>query len=176
MVPKFFVNSSCLKKEVSFKKNKFIVYKSVDNSKISTTLNNNNNLQSRNIKFLITKIKESRKFKIIKNNKLVFDNFNNTFNFFDKDKNTKPDKKYKKFLRRSSYRGVSKNGKNWQVLLSKNNINYYLGNYSSEENAAKIYDIFNIYLRGTKAITNYFYDNETTNHIYEYIRNITSTN
>ena len=76
-------------------------------------------------------------------------------------------------MRRSCYRGVSKNGKNWQVLLRKNNINYYLGNYSSEENAAKIYDIFNLYLRGNKATTNFFYSEQKIKHINEYF---TSTN
>ena len=42
----------------------------------------------------------------------------------------------------------------------KHNKNYYLGNYISEENAAKIYDIFNIKLRGKKAVTNFLYDDE----------------
>ena len=76
---------------------------------------------------------------------------------------------YKKFIRSSSYRGVSKNGNKWQVLLMKNNINYYLGNYYSEQNAAKVYDIFNIRLRGNKALTNFIYDDDQIKNIFEFI-------
>ena len=115
-----------------------------------------------------------KKCKIIKNNKLVFDNFNTTFNILNKNIIKNSDNKFKKLLRRSSYRGVSKNGKNWQVSLIKNNINYYLGNYTSEENAAKIYDIFNIHLRGSKAVTNFFYDEDKIKIINDIISNINS--
>ena len=48
-----------------------------------------------------------------------------------------------------------------------NNINYYLDNHISEENAAKIYDVFIIYLWGNKALRNFFYDYEKIKHINE---------
>ena len=111
------------------------------------------------------------KCKIMKNNKLVFANFNTNFNILNKNTIKNSENKFKKLLRRSSYRGVSKNGKNWQVSLKKNNINYYLGNYTSEENAAKIYDIFNIHLRGNKAVTNFFYDEDKIKQINNIISN-----
>ena len=62
--------------------------------------------------------------------------------------------------RRSKFRGVSKNGNQWQVLLMHNKGKSYVGSYSSEEFAAKIYDILAIKLRGIKARTNFKYTYE----------------
>lgn len=69
--------------------------------------------------------------------------------------------------RSSKYRGVSKNGSNWQVLIIINNKNYYIGSYSSEELAARIYDILSIKNRGIRARTNFFYNDLQIKKIFE---------
>ena len=45
---------------------------------------------------------------------------------------------------------------------------YYLGNYKSEEIAAKIYDIFALKFLGKKAITNFFYNDENIKEITKF--------
>ena len=72
-----------------------------------------------------------------------------------------------KSIRSSSYRGVSRNGNKWQVLLMNKKNKYYLGNHNKEIIAAKIYDIFAIKLRGEKATTNFFYNDEQIQKIKE---------
>ena len=62
--------------------------------------------------------------------------------------------------RSSRYRGVSKNGKKWQVLAMFNKSKNYIGSYNSEEYAAKIYDILSLKYRRTKARTNFKYNDE----------------
>ena len=47
-----------------------------------------------------------------------------------------------------------------------NNKNYFLGNYSSEELAARIYDIQAIKAWGIKARTNFVYDKNQIKKIY----------
>ena len=59
--------------------------------------------------------------------------------------------------RSSKYRGVSKNGNQWQVLIMVNKSKTYIGTYSSESIAARIYDIIAIKNRGIKARTNFVY-------------------
>jgi hypothetical protein len=44
--------------------------------------------------------------------------------------------------RGSIYRGVSKNGKKWQVMVMGNNCKYFSGSITSERLAARIYDRF----------------------------------
>ena len=61
--------------------------------------------------------------------------------------------------RSSKYRGVSKNGNQWQVLIMVNKSKTYIGTYSSERIAARIYDIIAIKNRGIKARTNFVYSN-----------------
>ena len=77
------------------------------------------------------------------------------------------EKEIKKFINGSKYRGVSKNGNKWQVLLTNDKIKYYFGNYNSQEVAAKIYDFFSLKFRGKKAITNFLYMDEQIQKIYE---------
>ncbi len=68
-------------------------------------------------------------------------------------KNTK-EKKY----RNSLYRGVTKNGKKWQTIVSyKKNMQYY-GVYPTEEIAARVYDIISIKNKGIRAKTNFIYN------------------
>ena len=60
--------------------------------------------------------------------------------------------------RSSRFRGVSKNGNQWQVVMMHQKDKSYGGCYSSEENAARIYDILAIKKRGIKAKTNFVYN------------------
>ena len=56
------------------------------------------------------------------------------------------------------YRGVSKNGSNWQVIMSSKDNKGYVGMYKTQEIAARIYDIVSIKNKGIKAKTNFEYD------------------
>lgn len=76
----------------------------------------------------------------------------------------------------SKYRGVSKNGNNWQVLTMINNKRIYLGSYPCEEMATRVYDILSIKNRGIKARTNFVYNNYQKNIIKESEINIKSDN
>ena len=78
--------------------------------------------------------------------------------------------------RSSKYRGVSKNGNKWQVLIMINKKKYYVGNFSSEDLAARIYDIQAIKSWGIKARTNFVYDNKQLNKIYNKKINIKCDN
>ena len=60
--------------------------------------------------------------------------------------------------RNSIYRGVSKNGKNWQVIIYSKNGKGYIGMFKTQEIAARIYDIISIKNKGIKAKTNFEYD------------------
>ena len=60
--------------------------------------------------------------------------------------------------RGSKYRGVSRNGKQWQVLIMFKNSKSYVGLFPSEELTARIYDILAIKKRGIKAKTNFKYN------------------
>ena len=62
-----------------------------------------------------------------------------------------------KSSRGSKYRGVSKNGKKWQVQLLGNLRKRYLGSISSEQAAAKLYDYYAILTHGLNAKTNFSY-------------------
>ena len=102
--------------------------------------------------------------RFIKNNKLVFVQLDeNELNLknekvYDEDEdldfqtNTKP--------RGSRFRGVSKNGSQWQVLIMVRKKKRYLGSFSSEEEAARAYDKVALQNHGNKAKTNYDYTKE----------------
>ena len=94
--------------------------------------------------------------KVIKYYKNVYINSN-----LVKDKNQlKKLKRNGNNKRSSKYRGVSKNGIGWQVLMMFNNKKPYIGTYNSEELAARIYDIASIKKNGLKSKTNFIYNNE----------------
>ena len=61
-------------------------------------------------------------------------------------------------FRGSKYRGISKNGNSWQILLMVNRKKKYLGTLNSEELAAKFYDKVAIQYQGVKAKTNFLYN------------------
>lgn len=93
-------------------------------------------------------------------------NFPNDLNY-DTNKEEDPnlffsgdeDDKYKN-RRGSRYRGVSRNGNQWQVLIMVNKKKRYVGSYSMEEEAAKAYDKAALQNHGPKAKTNYDYTDE----------------
>ena len=97
--------------------------------------------------------------KVMINNKLVYSNSTGT-NLYHYSNNVQKSKKII-FIdvgrRRSKYRGVSKNGNQWQVLIMINKSKSYVGTYTTEDFAARVYDILAIKNRGNKAKTNFKY-------------------
>ena len=147
-----FFNVSHLKNEKSKKKN---IKKNISNSE-----NNNNEI------------------KVLKNNKVVYVN---TFllNSYSTSKNIKKLNKIAfigRNKRSSRYRGVSKNGNQWQVLMMINKNKSYIGSYPSEELAARIYDILALKNRGIKARTNFIYNSNQIKKICDVDIDIKSKN
>ena len=70
-------------------------------------------------------------------------------NDFCSEKSKKP--------RGSKFRGVSRNGNQWQVLIMVNKKKRYVGSYSKEEEAARAYDKVALQNHGSKAKTNFDY-------------------
>ena len=120
----------------------------------------------------------NNEIKVLKNKKAVY--INTSFlNSYSNSRALKKLKKNKFIIRNktsSKYRGVSKNGNNWQALIMVNNQKYYIGSYPSEEMAARVYDIFAIKNRGIKARTNFIYNNIQKNIIKESKINFKSDN
>ena len=161
----FTVNSFQNKKEIIIKKNKFFIYKTKGNFNNKNDSINGKKIINKTKIFKVFNFSSFKKRKVLKNNKFVYENnFYIKENFLHYNK-TNEIKKNKKSNRSSIYRGVSKNGDNWQVLLMNNKRTYYLGNFQSEKIAARIYDLFSLKLRGYKAITNFPYDKEIINKI-----------
>ena len=75
-----------------------------------------------------------------------------------KKKNKKKEIFIEKKRRSSIYRGVSKNGSNWQVILHYKKNNGYVGVFKTQEIAARVYDIISIKNQGIKAKTNFQYN------------------
>ena len=119
-------------------------------------------------------IENNNKIKVIKNNKVVYDN-SFLLNAYPKSRNIKTLNKvfFVGINRRGSkYRGVSKNGNQYQVLIMANKKKIYIGSYPVEEDAARIYDILTLKFRGIKAKTNYYYSYEQIKKILELDSNI----
>ena len=114
------------------------------------------------------------KIKVFKNNKTVYMNSYWIYNPGKKPKSSK--NKVVLYRRRSKYRGVSRNGNNWQVFLMMNRSKTYVGTYPSEEIAARVYDIMSIKYRGLKARTNFMYNDDQMKMIKEIDVNIKSKN
>ena len=109
-----------------------------------------------------------KKKRFLKNNKLVYLQMEpNKFNFQNEEgfykinsndiNNNKP--------RASKFRGVSKNGNQWQVLIMVKKKKRYLGSFQSEEEAARTYDKVALQNHGHKAKTNYDYTKEEIDNI-----------
>ena len=122
---------------------------------------------------IIRTIKNKKKVYCINNNFQPIKNINNPISnlnksnlenqIFQNEKNINLEenlKNKKKGLRGSKYRGVSKNGNQWQVLIMINKKKRYIGNYRNEEEAAMFYDIVAIQNHGSKAKTNFYYTPE----------------
>ena len=116
----------------------------------------------------ICDLKTNNEIKVLKNNKVVYIN-KDLLNNYSTSRSVKKLKKINFVIRKnrsSKYRGVSKNGNKWQVLMMINNKKCYLGNYPSEDLAARIYDIQAIKSWGIKARTNFVYDKNQIKKIY----------
>ena len=136
-----------------FKKNKKDIkqiYFLKENNDIKIKNNNLNNNINETLK---------NENQIIKYNKVVYIN-----KFLINKKNIKKNAEKK---RRSRYRGVSKNGNGWQVIMKFKEKHSYIGTFYSEELAARIYDIISIKRMGINSKTNFFYNNEQILRIVE---------
>jgi len=135
-----------------------------------------------NIKKIIKKnlldSEANNEIKVLKNKKVVYINTNLVKSY----STTRAIKKLNKIKfiitnkRRSKFRGVSKNGNKWQVLINIKNKNCYLGSYDSEEVAARVYDIYAIKSFGDNARTNFVYNYYQLKKIQERKINIKSNN
>ena len=142
---------------------------------IKTSLMNNSFSKNN---YNIFDLQANNEIKVLKNNKIVYIN-KDILNSYSISRNIKKLKKINFILRKkrsSKYRGVSKNGNNWQVLMMINYKKYYLGSYPSEELAARIYDIQAIKSWGIKAKTNFVYDKSQIQKIYNKKINIKCSN
>jgi len=145
----------------------------INNSSTKLKYFNNEKNISRNC---FSDLDSNNEIKVLKNRKIVYVN-KELLNNYSTSRTIKKLKKinFVKINKTSSkYRGVSRNGNNWQVLIMIKNKKYYIGSYPSEEIAAKIYDIVAIKNRGVKAKTNFPYNNIQMKNIYEANINIKS--
>lgn len=62
--------------------------------------------------------------------------------------------------RRSNYIGVSKNGPNWQAMISICKKKAYIGTYQSEREAGFAFDFYSILIHAMDAKTNLSYSKE----------------
>ena len=147
-----------------------------NNSKKIQNQNNNRNLSEKSNSEIQLFNKKRKRY--IKNNKLVFilnekkkikknlekndKNENNENNEKNKNNDSKIElneensEKVRK-PRGSKYRGVSRNGNQWQVLIMVNKKKRYVGSFSKEEDAAHSYDKVALQNHGSKAKTNFDY-------------------
>ena len=159
-----------------------------DNKKanlINTSIINNNSMKSiryfniiKNNDKLSFDENQNNEIKVLKNKKAVYVN-RYLLNSYSTSRSLKKFKQSKFEIRKktsSKYRGVSKNGNKWQVLIMINNKKYYKGSYLSEEIAARIYDIMAIKYFGIKARTNFIYNHIQIKKIKESKINIDSDN
>lgn len=126
------------------------------------------NIEKNIIKKHLLDFNSNNEIKVLKNRKIIYIN-SDTINNYSSKRYIKKLKKInfvKKYKTSSKFRGVSRNGNNWQVLIMANNKKYYIGNYPSEELAARIYDIYAIKKRGIKARTNFPYNHAQIKNIY----------
>ena len=143
-------NSIFIDKSIS-KKDKL---KTSNINKDINTKENKNIIDIKERIFLINKKSNiiSNEIRVKKYNKLIFMN-----KCLIKQKKNNKDI-IKKAQRKSLYRGVSKNGKNWQTIVSSKYFKGYIGTYPTEQLAARVYDLVSIKNCGIKAKTNFQYN------------------
>ena len=110
---------------------------------------------------------KNNEIKVLKNKKVVYIN-SSLLNSYSTSKNIKIFNKMTfvcKNKRTCKYRGVSKIGNQWHVLMMINKTKSYIGSYDSEKLAGRIYDIMAFKYRGIKARINFKYT-------YNQIKNI----
>lgn len=112
----------------------------------------------------------SNEIRVKKNNKMIFMN-----KCLIKQKKKNKDI-IKAKLRKSLYRGVSKNGKKWQTIVSSKYFKGYIGTYSTEELAARVYDLVSIKNSGIKAKTNFQYNSHQIQKINEAVIDFNAKN
>ena len=150
----------------------------IQNNYFFNFINNENNEIENNEKIAklgIAPLSNCNKVKVLKNNKIVYADANLVDNISSARLKRLKDRKIKG-KRRSIYRGVSKNGNQWQVLMVHNKSKSYIGSYCSEEIAGRVYDILAIKKKGIKAKTNFIYNDEQFKKIGESNFDIKSKN
>ena len=134
----------------------FIVQKSLKNKNIFKVIYDKKKVPIKKKKNNLNNLEDNNEIKIYKNNKVVYVN-SSLLKSYSTAKNIKQINKIY-FIKRnikkrgSIYRGVSKNGNQWQVLMKENKSKTYKGSYPSEE---------------LKARTNFKYSNEQIKKICE---------
>jgi hypothetical protein len=129
----------------------------------------NNYFNEKSDTSLLNLEENSNEIKVLKNHKAVYVN-NYLLNTPTTSKKLKKLNKIAfigRSKRGSRFRGVSKNGNQFQVLIMQNKGKSYIGSYNSEEYAARVYDILAIKYRGIKARTNFKYSSQQIKKIYE---------
>jgi hypothetical protein len=151
--------------------------KKINYFKVINTKNENGKTKKRKRK-IIKQTENNNEIKVLKNNKVVYVN-NFLLNSYSTSKNIKKLDKIA-FIRRnkrsSRFRGVSKNGNQWQVLMMIKKRKLYVGSFASEELAARIYDVLTIKSRGIRARTNFIYTSKQIKNIYDKDIDIKSKN
>ena len=135
-------------------------FKDIQNENIED--DDNNIINTKKESPIVVDNERNNEIKVLKNNKAVYV-ISYLLNSPSASKKLKQLNKITfigKSKRSSKFRGVSKNGNQWQVLLMYKKGKSYVGSYSNEEFAARIYDILAIKLRGVKARTNFKYSYE----------------
>ena len=146
--------------------------KNLKNDKIIDTCINKTINEVNTQQFLSKKkINFNNDVRVKKNNKIIYMN-----SYLIKPKILKKKNKSIENKRSSKYRGVSKNGNRWQAIMYSKKHKAYIGCYSSEEEAARVYDIMSIKTKGIKAKTNFEYKINQINKIVETEINFKSKN
>ena len=159
-------NSTDISNSTHIQSNASIIKK---NNYFNITHIKNEKSKKKKNKKIISQSENNNEIKVLKNNKVVYVN---TF-LLNSHSTSKNIKKLNKIVfigrnkRSSQYRGVSKNGNQWQVLMMINKNKSYIGSYPSEELAARIYDILALKNRGIKARTNFIYNRKQIKNICE---------
>ena len=142
----------------------FLINSKISNNNFLTlpnlqTIKDFNSFNVPNNQSIILLNKKTKREDIEKNESSVSNNKKKIFEIkkiTDRKKEAEKEKKMKKYIYRGSkYRGVSRNGKTWQVLIMINRNKNYIGNFKSEEEAGKAYDEYAMKYHKNKARLNF---------------------